>query len=153
MKQQKIYFYCFLRQLRELYMLLTAEKLIDCTEAEFNKHFTGKKFPEPEPYTAKIKWFGSKETLAAALEYLAEKGFVSTKDIKIYGVSVPGYTVNDMIKEHFKIAAPDFSNKKFIQKLEKLFPETTAYRCKTRLYYKARNKTPINTVLNGFKKD
>jgi hypothetical protein len=131
-------------------MLLTAEKLIECDETEFHKHFTGKKFPELPAYKAKINWYGGEGILTAMLDYLAEKGFVSTKDIKIYGENVPGYSVNDMIKEHFKIEAPDKSSRKFIPKLEKLFPETTAYRCKTRLYYKARNKTSMNLVLEKY---
>lgn len=132
-------------------MLLTAEKLIDCSEEEFHQHFTGKKFPELTAYSSKIKWYGGEEALTAMLEYLAEKGFVIINDVKIYGFIIKGMSVPDMAKGHFKIADTRMtSTKSFNQKLRNLFPETTAYRCKTRLYYKARNKTSMNLVLEKY---
>lgn len=132
-------------------MLLAAEKLIACSEEEFNKHFTGKKFPELPAYSVKIKWYGGTESLNMTLEYLAEKGFVITKDVKIYGFIIEGKSVTDMMREHFKISEPrKVSKKSFNEKLKKLFPETTAYRCKTRLYYKARNKSSLSNVLEKY---
>lgn len=131
-------------------MLLTAEKLIDCNEKEFNKHFTGKKFPELPAYPAKIKWYGGTESLKMMLEYLAEKGFVITKDVKVYGFIIKGMSVTNMLKEHFKVSEPrKVSKKSFTEKLGSLFPETSGLRCKTRLYYKERNKQSISKVLIG----
>src|SRR5687767_10520793 len=100
--RKNIYWFCFIRQLRELYALLAAEKLIDCAENEYISHFTGKKFPEQSQYSAKIKWYGGEETLIAMFEYLAAKGFVNIEDVKVYGIIISGMSVQDMMNIHFK---------------------------------------------------
>lgn len=129
-------------------MLLLAEGLIDCSYDDFLSHFTGKKFPDAV-YSAKVKWYGSTKSLSAMFEYLAEMGFVNTGDVKVYGIIIPGISLDEMKKEHFEIINQGKLSKiSFTEKLQKLFPAATAYRCKTRLFYKARNKQAIAKVIS-----
>jgi len=128
---KKIYWYCFKRQCREFYELLTIHKLISCSLDEFMSHFTGKKFYDDEiKIGAKIEWYGDVKVLSETATYLAEKGFIDKE---------PGST--KAMEEHFKYSdITNVTGKKFLISLKALFPETTGYRCKTRLYYKERNK-------------
>jgi hypothetical protein len=131
-------------------MLLASEELIDCSYDDFLKHFIGKKIYSNSENITKIKWYGGGDILTSMLKYLAEKGFVSFTDMKIYNFIIIGISLNDIVREHFKIAEVRKINKKsFAEKLRNLFPETTSYRCKTRLYYKARNKQSISSVLES----
>lgn len=131
-------------------MLLAAEKLIDCTYEDFLKHFNGKKIYGDTENAVKIRWYGDKAVLEAMLVYLDEKGFVRFTDVKVYNFIIAGIPLNDIIKEHFKITeSGKVSKKSFLVKLETLFPATTAYRCKTRLFYKARNKENQKTVFES----
>ena len=131
---KKIYWYCFKRQCREFYELLTIHKLISCSLDEFMSHFTGKKFYDDEiKLGAKLVWYGDEKLLNETAQYLAEKGFIDKE---------PGSS--KAMEDHFKCSdIPNVSGKKFLVSLKALFPETTGYRCKTRLYYKERNKKPF----------
>jgi len=131
---KKIYWYCFKRQCREFYELLAVYKLISCSLDEFMSHFTGKKFYDDEiKIGAKIEWYGDEKLLNETAQYLAEKGFIDKE---------PGSS--KAMEEHFKFSdIPNVTGKKFLISLKALFPETTGYRCKTRLYYKERNKKPF----------
>ncbi len=135
---KKIYWYCFKRQCREFYELLAVYKLITCSLEEFMSHFTGKKFYDEEiKLSAKLKWYGDEKLLNETAVYLAEKGFID-KDL---GSSIA-------MEEHFSYSnAPAAISKNFLSSLKTLFPETTGYRCKTRLYYKERNRKSMNAVL------
>jgi len=128
---KKIYWYCFKRQCREFYELLTIHKLISCSLDEFMSHFTGKKFYDEEiKIGAKLVWNGDEKLIDETARYLTEKGFID----KEMGSS-------QTMEEHFKYSdTPAVIDKKFHESLKALFPETTGYRCKTRLYYKERNK-------------
>lgn len=130
----KIYWFCFKRQCREFYELLSIYKLISCDINVFMSHFTGKKFYDDEVITGdKIIWNGDKKLLNETAMYLAEKGFID-KD----------HSSAKAMEEHFKYSeAPAEISKKYYLSLKALFPETTGYRCKTRLYYKERNKKPF----------
>ena len=131
---KKIYWYCFKRQCREFYQLLTAYKLISCNLDEFMSHFTGKKFYDDEiKIGRKLLWYGDVKLLNGTASWLAEKGFID----KEFGSS-------EAMEKHFKYSdKPIVISKKFHESLKTLFPETTGYRCKTRLYYKERNKKPF----------
>ena len=133
---KKIYWYCFKRQCREFYELLTIYKLISCSLEEFMSHFTGKKFYDDDiKIGAKIHWFGNEKMLEVTAGYLAEKGFID-KDLS-----------SKAFEEHYIYSAnPVEINKNYLNALKKLFPETTGYRCKTRLYYKERNKKPMKEL-------
>ena len=100
-------------------------------------HFTGKKFYDEEiKIGAKIEWCGDEELLGETTLYLAEKGFIDKE------MGSP-----QALKEHFKYADKStFKSKKFLISLKAVFPETTGYRCKTRLYYKERNKKSFKIV-------
>ena len=51
------------------------------------------------------------------------------------------------MEDHFKYSdIPTVTGKKFLVSLKALFPETTGYRCKTRLYYKERNRKSFKIV-------
>lgn len=128
---RKIYWYCFKRQCREFYELLTLYKLISCSLVEFMSHFTGKKFYDEEIKTgAKLQWHADEKLLNETAMYLAEKGFLDNE----LGSS-------KALEEHFSYSDEPFEiGIEFFESLKKLFPETTGYRCKTRLYYKERNK-------------
>ena len=101
-------------------------------------HFTGKKFYDDEiKLNAKLEWYGDETLLNETARYLAEKGFIE-KDL---GSS-------KAMEEHFRYSdTPAAVSKNFSLSLKTLFPETTGYRCKTRLYYKERNKISMNAVL------
>ena len=135
---RKIYWYCFKRQCREFYELLWAYKLISCSLDQFMSHFTGKKFYDEEiKIAAKLEWYGEEKLLNEAARYLAEKGFI---DLELGS--------SKAMEEHFRYSnTPAAISKKFLLSLKTLFPETTGYRCKTRLYYKERNLKSMNAVL------
>jgi hypothetical protein len=132
---KKIYWYCFKRQCREFYELLTIHKLISCSLDEFMSHFTGKKFyDERIKVGTRLQWHGGEKCLNETAHYLAERGFI---DIEIAS--------SKAMEEHFEFSATSpVINKKFPESLKALFPETTGYRCKTRLFYKERNKKSFN---------
>jgi hypothetical protein len=135
---EKIYWYCFKRQCREFYELLRVYKLISCSLEEFMSHFTGKKFYDDEVKTgAKLLWYGDEKILNKTASWLAEKGFID-KESGSYKA----------MEKHFKFSdIPTVISKKFPVSLKALFPETTGYRCKTRLYYKERNKKSNNVLV------
>lgn len=135
---KKIYWYCFKRQCREFYELLTLYNLISCSLDEFMSHFTGKKFYDDDIKPGEIiNWHGSKKLFNDTAAHLAEKGFID----KELGSS------KDM-EEHFKYSdKPEVKSKDYYKSLCKLFPETTGYRCKTRLFYKERNKMSMKELL------
>ena len=135
---KKIYWYCFKRQCREFYELLEIYKLISCSLDEFMSHFTGKKFYDEDiKIGEKLEWYGEETLLDETARYLAEKGFID-KDL---GSSIA-------MEEHFSYSNTNSPiSKKFLLSLKTLFPETTGYRCKTRLYYKERNKISMKAVL------
>ena len=97
-------------------------------------HFTGKKFHDEEiDISAKLLWHGDETMLNDTARYLAEKGFIDRE----LGSS-------KAMEEHFKYPdKPGVINKEYYKSLCALFPETTGYRCKTRLFYKERNKKSI----------
>lgn len=134
----KIYWYCFKRQCREFYELLVLYNLISCNLEEFMSHFTGKKFYDEDIYMGdKVKWYGSEKLLSETFTYLAEMGFID----KELGVS-------NAVVQHYKFVDTPFEiSDKYYESLKALFPETTGYRCKTRLYYKERNKKPFKVLL------
>ncbi|MEO8514627.1 MAG: hypothetical protein ABI543_13790 [Ignavibacteria bacterium] len=136
---KKIYWYCFKRQCREFYELLAVYNLISCSLDEFMSHFTGKKFYDDEIKPgAKLIWYGDEKVLNETAMYLSEKGFIDKE-----------LNTSRAMERHFKYSdKPSVISKKFPDKLKALFPETTGYRCKTRLYYKERNKKPIK-ILSG----
>ncbi len=109
-------------------------------------HFTGKKFYDDEIIIgAKLLWYGDEKCLNATAMYLAEKGFID----KELGSS-------KTMEKHFNYSdKPTVISKKFSESLKVLFPETTGYRCKTRLYYKERNKKSIKVLkwCQGFCQD
>lgn len=133
----KIYWYCFKRQCREFYELLALYELISCSLDDFMSHFTGKKFYDEEiKISAKLKWHGDENLLNETALYLAEKGFIDKEmgSLKAF-------------EEHFKYSdKTTLTGKKFHVSLKGLFPETTGYRCKTRSFYKERNKKPFKIV-------
>jgi len=135
---KKIYWYCFKRQCREFYELLTVYKLVSSSLDEFMSHFTGKKFYDDDIKPGeKINWHGSEKLLNETAAHLAEKGFID----KELGTS-------KAMEVHFKYSdKPGRINKEYYKSLCALFPETTGYRCKTRLFYKERNKKSIKELL------
>jgi hypothetical protein len=147
----KIFWFGFKRNLIELYYLLYSEKFISCDINEFLSHFTGKKFRVDEKSSGRIVWKSEKYLLALVLYHLTGKGFLQ-KTFDDEGIT--------LLKEHFE----DFSqtdieiyeklknnseSKSLQQKLDCLFPETSGLRCKTRLYYKERNRQSISAVLGN----
>ena len=100
-------------------------------------HFTGKKFYDEDIYMGdKVKWYGSEKLLSETFTYLTEMGFIDKDN-----------DVSNAIEQHFKIVdTPFVLNDKYYESLKALFPETTGYRCKTRLYYKERNKKPFKVL-------
>lgn len=135
---EKIFWYCFKRQCREFYELLAFYNLISCSLADFMSHFTGKKFYDEEiKIYAKLEWNGDEEVLHETARYLAEKGFID----KELGSS-------KAMEEHFSYSSThSLVSKKFLSSLKTLFRETTGYRCKTRLYYKERNRKSMKAVM------
>lgn len=101
-------------------------------------HFTGKKFYDEDiKIGEKLEWYGEETLLNETAVYLAEKGFIDTE----LGSS-------KALEEHFSYS-DTYSpiSKKFLLSLKTLFPEATGYRCKTRLYYKERNRKSMNAVM------
>jgi|SRR4030095_11346901 len=146
----KIYWYGFTRQLNELYSLLFFERFISCEWDEFFTHFTGKKFtitPEPK---RKLKWKGDKYSLALILSHLIEKRFLNSSFeenitiMKRHFENFSGPVLNEFEKNKKKPAA-----KRLQLKIDSLFPATSGYRCKERLFYRARNKKPQPEVLKN----
>ena len=101
-------------------------------------HFTGKKFYDEDiKIGEKLEWYGEETLLDETARYLAEKGFIDTE----LGSS-------KAMEEHFSYSdTPAAVSKNSSLSLKTLFPETTGYRCKTRLYYKERNKKSMKAVL------
>jgi hypothetical protein len=134
----KIYWYGFKRQLHEFYLLLRSENIIDCGAEDFLPHFTGKKLAIEDDYTSKIKWRGSIEAMQAVISHLAEKRFLQGEDTDL-----------KIFKPHFRVTGELTKNRErlLLKKLELLFPATSGYRCKERLFYKARNKESLSKLL------
>ena len=133
----KIYWYGFKRQLIEFYHLLLSENLIDCNIDEFFPHFTGKKLAIEDDYTSKIKWLGNIDSMQVIIDHLAAKRFLQGEDTQL-----------KVFKSHFRITDLNkIQNKRLQKKLDFLYPETSGYRCKERLFYKSRNKTPLSKIL------
>jgi hypothetical protein len=144
----KIYWYGFTRQLKELYYLLLYENYISCGWDDFFTHFTGKKFSETPAYSVKIKWKGEMYLLALTINHLMEKGFLQfPQDEVISVVKIHFTSINKGDFDKYEMYQNKHSAKKLKLKLEALFPATSGYRCKTRLFYKARNKQPQKSVL------
>jgi len=132
----KIYWYGFTRQLKELYYLLTYEKFISCGWDEFFTHFTGKKFTITLNPKSKLKWEGEKDLLVLIVNHLVEKRFLDS----------------EAMTEHFKFYQKNktkSSAKKLQVRLGALFPATSGYRCKERLFYRVRNKDPESVVFKN----
>jgi len=76
--------------------------------------------------------------MQAIIHHLAEKRFLQNEDTEL-----------KVFKSHFRVTAE--LNKTQLgllrNKLELLFPTTSGYRCKERLFYKARNKSGISKIL------
>ena len=134
----KIYWYGFKRQLIEFYHMLLSQNLIDCDLDEFFPHFTGKKLAIEDDYTSKIKWLGNIDSMKLIIDHLSAKRFLQGEDTQL-----------KTFKSHFRLSAD--SNKPDLKRLQKkldfLYPETSGYRCKERLFYKDRNKTPLSKLL------
>ena len=136
----KIYWYGFKRQLIEFYQLLRSENIIDCDIDEFFSHFTGKKLAIEDDYTSKIKWQGSAESMQIIIDHLAGMRFLQGEDTDL-----------KIFQSHFRVTPePNKVRQKLLRKkLEFLFPATSGYRCKERLFYKARNKNEsLSKLLN-----
>ena len=150
--KDKIYWNGFIRQLKELYYLLSFEKYITTGSIEFISHFTGKKWRDEErSYTGKIKWEKEKYLLILLIEHLLEKKFLNWGS--------PNECVF-ILKKHFKdITNSDVKEylvcenkpgaKKLKRKLNCLFPQNSGYRCKERIFYKIRNKEPESVILKN----
>ena len=134
----KIYWYGFKRQLHEFYFLLHSENIINCDVDEFLPHFTGKKLAIENDYTSKIKWHGSVESMQAVIGHLAEKRFLQREDTELR-----------VFRSHFRVTGGSGKTRKGLlrKKLGLLFPATSGYRCKERLFYKARNKDSLSKLL------
>lgn len=134
----KIYWYGFKRQLYEFYLLLRSQNIISCDVDEFFSHFTGKKLAIENDYNSKIKWQGGVESMQVIIDHLAEKRFLQNEDTEL-----------KVFRSHFRVTAE--LNKTQLgllqKKLELLFPATSGYRCKERLFYKARNKDSLSKLL------
>ena len=101
-------------------------------------HFTGKKFGIETDYSKKLKWNNDKKYLLQLTDHLSQKGFFD-KSVN-----------NGMLKQHFSTVDKNTKNtvsKRFQSRLGLLFPAPSGYRCKERLFYKARNKMPQIIVL------
>ncbi len=149
--QEKIFWYGFKRNLTELYYLLMAEKFISCDIDEFTSHFTGKKFRIEKISHAKLIWHKENHFLISVLHHLSKKGFLQNV-LEKEGVSLLIQHFEELTKADFgkyNEADNDHAIKELKQKLECLFPETSGLRCKTRLYYKERNKQSIRAVLKS----
>jgi hypothetical protein len=134
----KIYWYGFKRQLLEFCHLLRSENIIACDVDEFFSHFTGKKLAIENDYNSKIKWLGGVESMQVIIHHLAEKRFLQNEDAEL-----------KVFRSHFRVTAELNKTRQghLRNKLELLFPATSGYRCKERLFYKARNKESISKLL------
>jgi len=145
--RDKIYWYCFKQQLRELYYLLYFEKCISCSADEFISHFTGKKFKHDTAYSRKLTWEKGKYLLVVLTRHLTKKKFINEPIIlKHHFVDIPDSIMEDYNRNKNKPNA-----KKLQAKLDILFPATTGYRCKQRLFYRERNKENEITVIKNLK--
>src|SRR5258706_11958470 len=114
----KIYWYCFKRQLEELYYLLYFDKYISCDIDEFISHFTGKKFRIEKSYSRKLIWNGEKYLLLLVIHYLIEKKFV---DNDYAGILKKHFDdIPDSVLEDYNKNKPE--TKRIQAKLEILFP-------------------------------
>ncbi len=81
---------------------------------------------------------GNTDSMQLIIDHLTSKKFLQGEDTQL-----------KTFKSHFRISAN--SNipqlKPLLKKLDFLYPETSGYRCKERLFYKARNKTPLSKIL------
>ncbi len=132
----KIYWYGFKRQLQEFYRLLRSENIITCDIDEFFAHFTGKKLAIENDYTSKIKWNGTVDSMQTVINHLAEMRFLQKEDTEL-----------KVFQSHFSITQSKINSKRLKENLQLLFPATSGYRCKERLFYKARNKSTTITKL------
>jgi hypothetical protein len=140
----KIYWYGFTRQLKELFYLLRHEKLISCEWDEFFTHFTGKKFTLTQKPKTKLTWNGEKYLLAVITAHLIEKRFLDSDNLKEHFENIKDS------KNEFEKNKNKPSSKKLQKKLDYLFPATSGYRCKERLFYRGRNKQlKISAVVGG----
>ncbi len=134
----KIYWYCFKQQLKELYDLLYFERFIECEIDEFISHFTGKKFIIDKKYSGKLTWGKETYLLQLVANHLTEKKFIDDADkLKKHFDDIPDSVWEQYNKNKNKSAA-----KRLQQKLDILFPAETGYRCRQRLYYRERNGMP-----------
>jgi hypothetical protein len=135
-KSNKIYWFCFKQQLRELYYLLYFERFIRCKIDEFISHFTGKKFIIDKKYSGKLSWNKEKYLLLLVANHLFEKKFIADADLlKKHFDDIPAAA-----EEQYNRLKNKSEAKRLQQKLDILFPIETGYRCKQRLYYRHRNK-------------
>jgi hypothetical protein len=138
----KIFWFCFIRQLKELYFLLYSQKFISCSIEEFIPHFTGKKWgDDQEKYKGKIKWSGEGYLLKILEDHLTEKGFLEAGNSFAKHFDTGKSTIDYETNRNSSAA------KSFRKRLEVLFPETTGLRCKQRLFYRYRNKEGMPAVL------
>jgi hypothetical protein len=140
----KIYFNGFTRQLKELYYLLSYEGYIACDIDEFFTHFTGKKFTPTEKPKVKLEWNEEKYLIALLVNHLIEKRFLDDDIMKTHFTGVSDAALNQYNENKNSASA-----KKLQILLNNLFPATSGYRCKERLFYKARNKEPQIAVLEN----
>ncbi len=76
--------------------------------------------------------------MQAIIDHLAEKRFLQNEDTEL-----------KVFKSHFRVTAGlnEPRQRLLEKKLELLFPATSGYRCKERLFYKARNKDSLSKLL------
>ena len=141
----KIYWYGYKQQLKELYCLLFYGKYISAGMDEFVAHFTGKKFRINKRISGKIKWNDEGYLLILIISHLHEKKFIRYSSIEEFMprlqkhfAGIKASSVKDYSKNKTVSAA-----KKLQKKLGIVFPESSGYRCKERLYYLQRNKEHV----------
>lgn len=78
--------------------------------------------------------------MQAIIDHLAEKRFLQNEDTNL-----------KVFRSHFRVTVGSDKTQLGLlrKKLELLFPATSGYRCKERLFYKARNKSGISKLLNN----
>jgi hypothetical protein len=140
----KIYWYGYKQQLKELYCLLYYGKYISARIDEFMPHFTGKKFRMNKRIFGKLKWNNEGYLLILIINHLHEKRFINYTSIEDFLPS---------LKKHFNginaSSIKDYNKnktaaaKKLQKKLDNIFPESSGYRCKERLYYLQRNREHV----------
>ena len=92
-------------------------------------------------------WNKEKYLLLSVINHLFKKKFIDSDHsdiLKKHFDDMPDSILDDFNKSKNKPKA-----KKLQAKLVILFPSETGYRCKQRLYYKARNKESAFTVLKN----